>query len=1065
MPLPIMKTPAEFIDFYYKQLKLDLGNDNIKLSKTGFMGFLLNVLGNTQFDAKQYYDSLFVEAFPVLAQDDKNLHYHAITNGYVVPLATAASVTSGIFKLDLAQLPTTRPGILSRVISFGSDANVTTVAPPLEIDVGGVIYTVGSYYLLTAKIANGGISSYFFEARTIGNQINGGVQLATPQIPVVNASQYKDVDYSETVPFYPLGSHYRIIIAIPASTMVSKVTASVTSPGSLVKTQMIVDTNKEAYTGADNVIFYRIQADSTVLVELGSGLKGTKILSGSLISVTVSTTVGTAGNISPPGQIAKIATPSTALALVTDTYPGNTTVVTNVDVSKLLIPDTIISSGGIDELTGATLRAGLMRYIQTRDSVVSQTDYNNILSPIFKHYAISFNKSKLANNTVSLYVPLFDKYSAPIKTSTINFTKADFEASVFQDIASQTTTVFEPTVVQSGSTYISPFYYKYDNLFNMYFAYVVNQNLPFTYTSSTTNTNQPNITLSLNYNHNTISPYTILTISSYEDITPYIGTGVTTINFVNLNLSYTTGITSASRSSNYISNIVKHSGIQSTLSSAIPNVVATATDVIHLVSTAGFPLVGSIVIGTEDIGYTGKDDSLNILTGITRAVNNTTLATHPINAAVYDITINAAKIEFILGRISSTLTNSMTLASTVVSISDTSLFPPSGTIIIGSEEISYSNITGLSLNGIVRAVNGTSSTTHSVGDIVNEKNSNLSPLPSEILGLLDAPTQIEIILDNSSQVGGFRNQYIFDVVQAVNINDYLQIKQYNINGIQTSVALAVVAGDISITVNSTSGFPISGLIRIDNEEILYSSTTATTFNGLSRGSNSTVDIGHLVGSIVIQVTSSELAVPVIENNMYLADPQNITSSIINNYQSTSLTVNRSISDEIQLRLLNTSYIDLKFLNVSIVSGNDYVSANATSLQVNAPNGLTFPLKVSMSLVMNRSLISSTSANVPLDIDNLTLSVAQELTNKFTGTQIRISNADIIFLAKQIPYVDDVKVSFTDSSVVPVPISRNEVHVKPEIDILSGMSKLDRIDYVPVLWHWDVNNINVSYTVI
>jgi len=1062
MPLPIMKTPAEFIDFYYNQLKRDLGNDNLKLSKTGFMGFLLNVLGNTQFDSKQYYDALFTEAFPSLAQDDKNLRYHASLNGYIIPLATSATVTNGIFKFDLAQLPTPRPNLLSRTITFGSNPTLTSQQLPLEFDVGGIVYTVDTFYTITAKIINGSIISYFFEAVSAGIQTNGGLQIATPQIPVVNASQYYTINHSETVPFYPFGSYYRIIVPIPTSGMVAKVTSTITSPSNTSVIPMLVDTNKSPYTGADNVLFYTIQTDGSVLIELGSGSKGAKVPSGSAISINIEVTNGAAGNIAPPGQTAKISASSTAYATVTDTYTGINPIISNVDLSKLIIPDGIAAAGGIDALTGPTLRDGLLRYIQTRDSVVSQTDYNNILSPIFKHYAISFNKSKLTNNTISLYVPLLDKYSVPIRTSTINFTKAEFEASVFSDVASGNRTVFEPVAIRAGISYTSPFYYKYDNLFNTYFAYIVTQNTPYTYSSSTLLPNQPNISLSLNYIHNSISPYTILTISSYEDITQYLGTGSTTINFIDLNLSYTTGSATTVRSSNYISNTIKQSGIQSTLASAIPN---SNVDPIYLVSTSGFPLVGSIAIGTENISYTGKDDATNTLTGITRAVNNTTISAHPINAAVYDITINAARIEFILGRISSTLTNSMTVASTTITIADSSLFPQSGSIIIGTEEISYTNITGSSLNGVIRGQNGTVASSHVVGDIVREKNSNVNPTQSEILGILDTPTQIEVVLDNSTQVTGARNSYIFNIVQATNINEYLQVKQYNINGITTGVTATVNVADISISVTSTNGFPSSGMIRIDNEEIMYSSITATTFDGLTRGANATADVSHLVGSSVIQVTSSELSVPVIDSSIYTLDSQNIISNMINNYQSTALTTNRSISDEIQLRMLNTSYVDLKFLNISIVSGIDYVSSGAVAPQINAPTGILLPLKVSLTLVLNRSIIAATSANVPLDIDNLTLQIAQDLTNKYTGVQIRVSDADIIFLAKQIQYVDDANVTFTDSSITPIPIARNEVHVLPERDILAGMPKLDRIDYVPVLWHWDVNNISVTYTVI
>ena len=49
----------------------------------------------------------------------------------------------------------------------------------------------------------------------------------------------------------------------------------------------------------------------------------------------------------------------------------------------------------------------------------------------------------------------------------------------------------------------------------------------------------------------------------------------------------------------------------------------------------GFPINGIITIGTEDIGYSSVDRNLNVLTGLTRGLNGTTISTHLPGEQIY----------------------------------------------------------------------------------------------------------------------------------------------------------------------------------------------------------------------------------------------------------------------------------------------------------------------------------------------------------------------------------------------------------------------------------------------
>ena len=63
-------TPEEFAEFYLEALKEELGVYNLQANKVGFLGFLINMLGNVTYDSKVYKDMLFKEAFPATAQQD-----------------------------------------------------------------------------------------------------------------------------------------------------------------------------------------------------------------------------------------------------------------------------------------------------------------------------------------------------------------------------------------------------------------------------------------------------------------------------------------------------------------------------------------------------------------------------------------------------------------------------------------------------------------------------------------------------------------------------------------------------------------------------------------------------------------------------------------------------------------------------------------------------------------------------------------------------------------------------------------------------------------------------------
>ncbi|MEK6646928.1 MAG: hypothetical protein AABY84_09680 [Candidatus Firestonebacteria bacterium] len=66
----------------------------------------------------------------------------------------------------------------------------------------------------------------------------------------------------------------------------------------------------------------------------------------------------------------------------------------------------------------------------------------------------------------------------------------------------------------------------------------------------------------------------------------------------------------------------------------------------------------------------------------------------------------------------------------------------------------------------------------------------------------------------------------------------------------TNLTATISSSASSISVTSTTGFPGSGYVQIDEEKIQYSGTTSTTFTGLTRGVQGTTAIAHSTGALV-----------------------------------------------------------------------------------------------------------------------------------------------------------------------------------------------------------------------
>ena len=133
-----------------------------------------------------------------------------------------------------------------------------------------------------------------------------------------------------------------------------------------------------------------------------------------------------------------------------------------------------------------------------------------------------------------------------------------------------------------------------------------------------------------------------------------------------------------------------------------------------------------------------------------------------------------------------------------------------------------------------------------------------------------------------------------------------------------SLSAGIAQGDTTLTLNDASAFPSSGIIKIDEEVILYSGKTDNDLTGLSRGDESSDDVAHAANEIVYLVTEKEdhavnIMLDIMQNEM------GISSSLIDITSFTDIR-DGSLSSDPDIRLLIFNITDgLQYFEEQLLS--------------------------------------------------------------------------------------------------------------------------------------------------
>ena len=310
-------------------------------------------------------------------------------------------------------------------------------------------------------------------------------------------------------------------------------------------------------------------------------------------------------------------------------------------------------------------------------------------------------------------------------------------------------------------------------------------------------------------------------------------------------------------------------------------------------TTTGFPTSGTLLIGTEEMTYTGKTSTT--FTGLTRNTNSAGAAT-----ALDDATVKLASFsENIFSGFTDQLrntyaavavTSSAPAASGTLTVGSTAGFPDTGTLKVGNEHMTYTAKTATTFTIGVKAQDNTTTytaptavldgaITASSTTIVVDGFQN-GPFPESGTLLIGTEHVTYTGYTSSSTTRPYPNDASIEVTftgltRGVNgttaasgsdnatvtlLSEVSLVESVETMGLETRTTAVnngagITAAATSMTVDSTVGFEDSGFIRVGTEVISYTGKTATTFTGLSRGAGGTTAQIHADDAKIFQEIS------------------------------------------------------------------------------------------------------------------------------------------------------------------------------------------------------------------
>lgn len=402
-------TPEEFSNYYLNALKNELDVYNLQASKVGFIGFLINLLSNTTYDAKLYKDMLFKEAFPATAQNEDNLYLHASIYGYKSSLAKPANAVGEII-FDFSNLPSPSRNIKKRSVVFGLESGSTGEFLTEISTNDNILFSTSASYIFNYD--SGQYQAII--SKDDGTVISQPSNTSEIKAPFIDFKQESTESISLTLPNYSYNTYYTYNFDV-VDQYISEIEVYVHTKDSDNYIKYDVESVKYLKESTDNCVFFSKISSNTYKIEFGNGMHGVWI-PGADVKIIIHKTLGTSGNFNQNNQC--IINKPTQAIVYDETYDGKISSMV-IDTINYFTINFNYSSDGIDPLSGDELRKEIIQYIQTRDNFISESDFYNIIEKYTTDFRVLHKKTKIAENIIYILRALRDEYQIPLKTTNI----------------------------------------------------------------------------------------------------------------------------------------------------------------------------------------------------------------------------------------------------------------------------------------------------------------------------------------------------------------------------------------------------------------------------------------------------------------------------------------------------------------------------------------------------------------------------------------------------------------------------------------------------------------------
>lgn len=402
-------TPEEFSNYYLNALKNELDIYNLQASKVGFIGFLINLLSNTTYDAKLYKDMLFKEAFPATAQNEDNLYLHASIYGYKAELAKPANAVGEIV-FDFSNLPAPSRNIKKRSVVFGLDSGSTGEFLTEISTADNILFSTSASYLFNYESGQYQVVI----SKQDGTVLSQPSNTSEIKAPFVDFKQESTETINLTLPNYSYNTYYTYNFDV-VDQYISEMEVYVNTKDTDSYIKYDVENVKYLKESTDNCVFFTKVSSNSYKIEFGNGIHGTWI-PGANVKIIIHKTLGSAGNFNQNNQCV-INQPSQAI-IYDETYDGKTSSMV-IDTINYFTVNFNYSSDGLNPLSGDELRKEIIQYIQTRDNFISESDFYNIIEKYTTDFRVLHKKTKITENIIYILRALRDEYQKPIKTTNI----------------------------------------------------------------------------------------------------------------------------------------------------------------------------------------------------------------------------------------------------------------------------------------------------------------------------------------------------------------------------------------------------------------------------------------------------------------------------------------------------------------------------------------------------------------------------------------------------------------------------------------------------------------------